>query len=174
MRIAGLTPRGDDWLQVPGTLPRVRLVTRVLASEDPAHDIQHIDLRTTALTEHSLDLPAASAKQSPGTARLVVERAGRLEIAVDAPTRQLLVVSESYHPGWQASVDGLPQKVLRVNGDFLGCVVGPGKQTVVLEFRPASLRQGRLASATGLGLIVVFLVFGLVRSQRRKPESAKP
>ena len=48
-------------------------------------------------------------------------------MAVATPTRQLLVVSESYHPGWQAAVDGVPQPVLRVNGDFLGCVVGPGK-----------------------------------------------
>ena len=44
-QIAGLAPRGDDWLEVPGTLPRVRLVTHAVASQDPARDIGQIDVR---------------------------------------------------------------------------------------------------------------------------------
>ena len=39
-QIAGLVPRGDDWLEVPDPLPRVRLVTHAVASQDPARDIQ--------------------------------------------------------------------------------------------------------------------------------------
>ena len=39
--IAGLVPRGNDWLQVSGTLPRVRLVTaRRGIDQDPARDIR--------------------------------------------------------------------------------------------------------------------------------------
>ena len=84
------------------------------------------------------------------------------------------MVSESYHPGWQAVVDGTPQPVLRVNGDFLGCVVGPGKETVSLDFHPESLRDGRLASAAGLGLTGIFLICGLVRFRRRPSEDEIP
>ena len=41
--------------------------------------------------------------------------------------------------------------MLRVNGDFLGCLVGPGKQTVTLEFRPGepAPRLARLSRRTG-------------------------
>ena len=35
-QIAGLMPCGTEWLQVPGPLPRVRLVTRAVPSQDPA------------------------------------------------------------------------------------------------------------------------------------------
>jgi hypothetical protein len=165
-QIAGLAPCGDDWLRVPGSLPRLRLVTHAVASRDPARDIQRIDVRSTALTEYPVDLPAGP----PGSVRLVNERPGRLELAVTAPSRQLLVVSESYHAGWQAVVNGATEPVLRVNGDFLGCVVGPGEQSVTLEFRPDSLRRGWIATTAGLGLTVFFLVFGLVRFRRRPPE----
>jgi hypothetical protein len=165
-RIAGLVPRGDNWLEVPGTLSRIRLVTHAVASSDPARDIRRIDVRTTALTEAPLALPTGS----PGSVRLVAERPGRLELAVAAPTQQLLVVSESYHAGWQATVNGSPQPVLRTNGDFLGCVVGPGKETVTLEFRPGSLRRGFLVSGAGLGLTAIFLACGLVHFRRRSPE----
>ncbi len=170
-KIAGLIPRGDDWLQVPGALPRVRLVTNAVASDDPARDIRHLDLHTTALTE----LPLRLSPTPPGTARLTAQRPGRLELAVDAPGRQLLVVSESYHSGWRATVAGAPQPVLRVNGDFLGCVVGPGKQNVLLEFRPDSLYRGLLASLAGLGLTAATLAYSMAPFRRpRRPEDLRP
>ena len=140
--IAGLKPRDDRWLEVPDPLPRVRLVTQTQASSDPAGDIARICPDTTALCEVPLGLPASK----PGTAALAAERPGRLDIEVDCPAPQLLVVAESYHPGWHAAVDGQPQTLYRVNGDFMGCVVGPGKHRVVLTFQPGSLRRGWLTS----------------------------
>ena len=52
-------------------------------------------------------------------------------------------------------VEGRPENVYRVNGDFMGCIVGPGKQRVVLTFEPNSLEAGRLASCLGMGLLSV-------------------
>ena len=112
------------------------------------------------------EFPLPLSETPPGEARLTAQRPGRLEVAIDAPGRQLLVVSESYHSGWRAAVDGASQPVLRVNGDYLGCVVGPGKQNVLLEFRPESLRRGLLASFAGLGLTVATLVCGMAPFRR--------
>lgn len=150
-KIEGLVAYDDHWLKVPRPLPRVRLVSRTEPSRDPARDLGRIDLESTALTEVPLALP----KATPGTATLLFERPGRLHIQCNCPTPQLLVVSESFHPGWQAIVDREPRQVFRVNGDFMGCLVGPGEQQVVLEFRPESLRRGRFVSWLGLGLIFV-------------------
>ena len=134
-QIAGLVPRGDDWLQVPGTLPRVRLVTQAVASRDPARDIGRIDLHTTALTE------------------LPVDAAGRLENRRGRPAVSRSVPAEWKSPSTRPAGNcwWFPKVIipagrrrrrpaaagLRVNGDFIGCVVGPGKQNVLLEFRPA-------------------------------------
>ena len=64
--------------------------------------------------------------------------------------------------------------MLRVNGDYLGCVVGPGKQNVLLEFRPDSLRRGLLASLAGLGLTAAALVYGMAPFRRPpRPEECR-
>jgi hypothetical protein len=141
----------DDthWLEVPHPLPRVRLVSQVTAGSDPYGDLAGICVDRAALSEVPLALPPAA----PGTAAVVSQRPGRLHVRVDCPAPQLLVVSEGFHPGWQAAVDGRPQPVLRVNGDFLGCPVAAGRHEVVFEFRPRSLALGWLDCYLGLGLL---------------------
>ena len=143
------TPRNVTWLETPNPLPRVRMVTQVRQSRDPAADIAIICPDTTVLCEVPIALPPSK----PGKAVLTSEQPGRLEIAVDCPAAQLLAVAESYHPGWHASIDGCPQEIYRINGDFMGCTVGPGKHRVELSFQPDSLQRGRLTSCLGLGML---------------------
>ncbi len=47
------------------------------------------------------------------------------------------------------------EKRLRVYGDFLGCLVGPGRHRVTLTFAPASAVYGLYATVIGLALTVV-------------------
>jgi hypothetical protein len=147
--IVGLKPYDDRWLQVPQPLPRVRMFTRTKTSKSPAYDIAKIPLDAVALCEVPLGLPPGQ----PGQASIWRERPGQLEIAVDCPTTQLLLVAESYHSGWRAWVDAKRQTVYRVNGDFMGCTVGPGRHLVVLKFEPGSLYRGWLATCFGLSLV---------------------
>jgi uncharacterized membrane protein YfhO len=83
-----------------------------------------------------------------------LDRPGELVVNVEANGRQLLVVADSFHAGWRATVDGRPAEVLRVNGDFLGCPVDSGRHEVRFVFDPWSLRWGRQMSLAGLALIV--------------------
>jgi hypothetical protein len=159
--IAGLIPHDENWLEVPGPLPKARLVTHVISSENPASDIGKIDIDSTALSEFSLALPPGN----PGEAVILGSRPGCLNIKTSCATRQMLVVAESYHAGWRCTIDGAAQHVYRINGDFLGCIVEPGTSEVHLEFQPESLRRGFLTSLAGLGLIVCCLASG---SSRRK------
>ncbi len=146
--IAGLLPVDPRWSRVPRPLPYVRMVTQVRSESDPAAQLEQIDVDTTALG----DVPLALPRGKPGKATLLERRPGKLVVETECNTRQLLVVAESWHPGWQAVTGTTRQPVLRVNGDFLGCVVEPGRQRVVLEFRPRSLWLGRLVSVAGLAL----------------------
>ena len=133
--IEGLAPYDEDWMQVPDPLPLVRLVAHVVPSDDPAADLAKIDLRREALCQYALALPPGEA----GTATLIQHRAGQIAVKVCCSSPQLLVVAESYHPGWRCLIDGSPKSVYRVNGDFLGCIVEPGNSEVRLEFHPDSL-----------------------------------
>jgi len=154
--IAGLKPHDDYWMEVPNPLPRVRLVTQTRTGSDPACDITRFRPETTALCEFALTLP----ESKPGTAVLAADYPGQLMIDVNCPAMQLLVVAESYHSGWRATVDGAPEELFRINGDFMGCVVGPGKHRVTMNFEPSSLQRGWLASFLGLCMMpLCFLGF---------------
>jgi hypothetical protein len=159
--IEGLVPYDQNWMQVPDPLPLVRLVTRVVPSDKPAQDLAKIDIRRQALCEYSLALPPGK----PGTATLIQNRGGLIDVKVCCSSPQLLVIAESYHPGWKCTIDGSPQRTYRVNGDFLGCVVEPGNTEVRLEFHPDSLARGRLATLAGLGMIGFCLFTGAARRE---------
>jgi len=166
IKIPGLTFQ-DAWSEVPDPLPRAYLVTAAQQSDRPAEDITKIPIETTALVERPLQIPAGT----PGIATRYDDRPGRMEIWVECPTPQLLVVSERYHPGWHARVESKPREVLRVNGDFMGCLVQPGEHRVQFVFQPSSLRYGAIVSCVGLALIACFFVgllppFGRMRSTR--------
>ena len=155
LTLSGVDRRLDDagrW-HVLGlaALPRARLVGRAKLSLDPRSDLRTIDLAHAAL----VDRPVAIDHGEEGSAVIVADRPGRIEVATEAPGRRLLVLSESHHPGWIAAIDGRPAEVVRVNGDYLGVVVGPGRMVVALRFAPRSAVVGRavsLASALIIGL----------------------
>ncbi len=167
--ICGLIPCDDNWSAVPDPLPRVRLVNRIIASNNPAADIAKIDVDSEALSDVSLVLPPAK----PGDASLIEDLPGRLGVRTEAPSAQLLVVAESYHPGWKATINGSPAQVYHINGDFMGCLVGPGTQLVMLQFQPASLRTGRLISYLGLGFLPFCLIGIWLKPATSKPEEPR-
>jgi hypothetical protein len=157
--IAGLLAADQHWLRVPAPLARARLVANVRL-ENISSDLAELRLAETALVSEPLDLPPGP----PGTATITRDRPGSIEVRTSAETRQLLVVAESYHRGWQASVEGRAAPVIRVNGDFLGCVVAAGNHRVRLEFRPPSLRAGKILSGCGLGLMLCFFIVNYRRA----------
>ena len=170
--IDGLQQIDEHWLKVPDPLPRIRMATRARQSSDPAADLDRIELESTVLIEQplgpshsnrvlrqSLKLPGGT----PGVARVVQQRPGRMHVRVESSTAQLLVISESYHSGWKALVDGRNEPVLRANGDFMGCSLGPGEHDVILEFRPACFRNGLIVSCLGLALLLATCLIQLRR-----------
>ena len=98
---------------------------------------------------------------------LEAEHPGRLEIVTKASAERLLVVAESYHPGWWAALDGQWRHPIRVYGDFLGLVVPEGRHRVEFEFRPWSLWIGSWVSLAALGLTLA-LFGGSFRGLKRR------
>jgi hypothetical protein len=165
--IDGICWRDDSWGEVPNPLPLVRLVSKTFTSSNPQIDLDRIDIGTTALTEIPLFTEKRGAIPSfvSGSAKLLEKQSGRIRVRTACEKPQLLVLAESYHPGWKAWVEGRQRPVYRVNGDFLGCLVGPRREDVVWEFQPDSLRRGRWFSLLGVCLLP-FATVGLIPGTR--------
>jgi hypothetical protein len=167
LRLAGAsyTEIGGRVEPLPTPFPRARLVSRSVASADPAGALPRIDPADTAVVASALELGGGA----PGSASVLEDAPGRLRVQVDAPTRQLLVTTEAWHPGWQARCDGAPCRVEAVYGDFLGAVVEPGVREVALRFAPDSLERGfRLAGAGAVALVVLPLAPVVARRVGRR------
>jgi Bacterial membrane protein YfhO len=163
-RLAGVRGRfGDDFVFSPLADPiaRARLLVDVRTSSNPGAEIDRIDIHRTALVAGTV--PALSGL--PGSATVAVDRPGRIVVNTVAPGRQLLTVSERFDEGWRATQDGRAIPVLRINGDFLGCVIDAGAHEVELRFQPRSFSTGAFVSALGL----VMLAVAAVVTARRKP-----
>ncbi len=134
-----------SWSPVFPTAPRARLMAQAVdhASGDKA--LSSVDVSPDA-ADLELD--------SPGEARVVEDAPGAIAVATDSETPELLVTTESYHSGWRVMVDGQDAPVLRVDGDFLGCLVDSGRHQVRFRFQPQSLMLGMVLSAGGLGLLL--------------------
>ena len=113
-----------------------------------------------------VDEPVAPEPGPPGRARIERDLPGAISLATAAPTRQLLVLSESFHPGWKVLVDGQPARVLRANGDFIGVVVEAGAHRVELRFAPRSFLVGRWISVAALVLVLGVALVGVIRRAR--------
>ncbi len=83
-------------------------------------------------------------------------RADRLELAVRAGSRGLLVLSEMHFPGWQATVNGSPATIYKVNGLLRGVLVPGGQSRIVMRYAPRSVLTG--AALTGLAVLGTLLL----------------
>ena len=94
-------------------------------------------------------------------------------MTVYAETAQpaLLVLGEIWYPGWQATIDGIEQPIVRVNGLLRGVYLEPGEYRVVWRYRPASLSWGAAVTLCALaGWLLSALVPALL--SRRRPGAA--
>jgi hypothetical protein len=104
------------------------------------------------------DLPAAEQGQTGDSIAVVSRRPGFYELAVDSVAAGLLVLSESFAPGWSVQVDGTPRELLRVDGTLQGVWIGPGSSRVVFEYRPTMLYVGLGITLATFALIGVWLL----------------
>jgi hypothetical protein len=88
---------------------------------------------------------------TPAVVTMLARRDDLWRFRVDANTPCLVVVNESFFPGWEAWVDGAPSSIIRTNAIVRGVAVGAGSHLVEFSYRPRSFRWGATISlATAL------------------------
>lgn len=131
---------------------------RALLRDDAA---ESFDPAVEALVERPLPGLSAVAPAPLPTSSVEVLSFDDDEIRLLAETSApgLLVTSELDYPGWTATVGGLPGVVEPVNGGFRAVRIEPGRNDVVLAYRPWRPRVGlAIAAASALVLLALVLV----------------
>ena len=153
---------GRAWLVHAATLAADDAAA-LAALADPA-----FDPRARAILSDIATLPMSSASPSdaalPGEAvTIAAYTAEQVALRADVAAPALLILADTFYPGWQATVDGAPVPVLRANLMFRAIALPAGQHDVVLTYRPASWQQGSLISLLTLGGLLVVLAASFYR-----------
>jgi Bacterial membrane protein YfhO len=159
----------------PGALPRAYLVGRVRFVGDRAAALAALD--DAAVTGGAAAvvvgapgpgeeaLVAAPAGRA-GTAEIVVDGPERVVVSVDAPRPALLVLADSFAPGWRVAVDGEERPLREANHYVRGVPVPPGAHRVEFTYTAPGFRAGLgLAAIAWAGLAAIALLAGRRRAE---------
>jgi len=108
----------------------------------------------------------------PGEAVIREYAPERVVVDVDAPSDGYLVLSDTYYPGWVATVDGRPEKIVRANYLFRAVSVPKGGHVVEFVYRPNIVRLGLLVSGASVGVAVLVLLATAVHICKRDVRDA--
>jgi hypothetical protein len=94
------------------------------------------------------------------TANLTFEKNTPNEIIINVNTKSpaLLMLTDNYYPGWTATIDSQPTKILKANVAFRSVWIPEGDHTVVFSFHPPLLRISLFIMFIGVILLIAIRI----------------
>jgi hypothetical protein len=161
-----------SWLyRLNRTVPRVFIVPKVIRENDSLQIMNRlISEKFDPLKEVVLDqlLAIPLKKHFRGQAEIHSYANQKVTIRASLNSSGVLVLVDSYYPGWRVFVDGKEGEILRANLFFRGVFLSAGDHTVEFRYQPWSFTMGLIISLVTLCGVVIG---SLVRSCRKRKEA---
>ncbi|MDE6393411.1 MAG: YfhO family protein [Muribaculaceae bacterium] len=151
---------GNDYQENPGALGNAWFVSGIDYVADADHEmaaLDSLDTRTRAVADKKFSavLGQASAPAPGDTVYETSYAPNRLTYKARSARGGVAVFSEIYFPwGWQATVDGKPAEIGRVNYVLRALRLAPGTHDIEFRFDPKSLHV-----TNALGVTAVILIY---------------
>jgi len=97
-----------------------------------------------------------------GVARVTKRSANHVRIEVEANEICALVLSDTFFPGWDATLNGAEIEIFPANYAFRGVIVPEGNHVVEFEYMPISFRAGLAISVFTAVMSIVAIVWSTV------------
>ncbi len=146
--------------RVPDPLPRAFAVSGVRVADG----IPALELLRDAAFDPALEvlLPDdAPARPIPGFSadvRIAVQKADRTRLETRLSHDGLVVLVDSFDPGWRVTVDGRHANLLRANVGFMAVRVPAGAHDIEFVYRPRALLVGLAFSLAAVGLLATLML----------------
>jgi hypothetical protein len=164
----------------PHALPRAwRALRGEAAPADPQAALARLvdpgfDVHTTVLLDPlPPEFAGGDAKPDESTStRIEIDQPEHVAIRTRGASAAMLVLNDSFYPGWEATLDSTPVPLLRANTAFRAVAVPPGEHVVEMRYRPRSYRLGlALAGLTAFALTVAMLRDDVRAASEPEPEA---
>lgn len=156
-------PRGFGVYSIPHPFPRAYMVGQSKRLEDPLSRpelLKSHDFTKAVILQDSRSLPSPSSERplEMVPAKIASYEPARVVIDAFAPRPCYLVLSDSFYPGWRATVDGEEKQIIKANFLVRAVRLQAGEHEVVFEYQPSMYYAGRAVSlATAILIIAVFI-----------------
>jgi hypothetical protein len=176
--LAGRFPRYYSWLyKISGSVPRAYVVNKAKVVKDSADVLPLLsdpgfDPAQEVVVEDVVTIEPNRPLQA--RAKIVRYEDTLVVVHVDSNDDGVLVLADSYYPGWQAYVDGKQTKIFRANHFFRGVSVLAGAHVIEFKYEPQSFRLGLLVSLLTVFCLLVISVSLLVRRSKDLSDPPNP
>jgi hypothetical protein len=154
-----------------GASPAAAVVPEVQVEPDSARRIALLwsptfDPAKTAILEE----PLLAIGQAGGTGTAVIEGNGDDTLVVRARSSgpALMTISRTYHPSWQAEIDGVSAPVLRANHALMAVPLSQGDHRVVLRYRPRIVYLAATVTVTTWAIVLLVTAIAASLELRRR------
>jgi len=153
--------------------PRAFVAQRVAIASNADQELETIgapgfDPRRDATVRASELHGAAPGGGAGGSARVVGETGTSVTLRATLAQSGLVVLDDTWAPGWSVTVDGVPAHPLQADAVLRGVVVPAGTHAVVWRYRVPGLALGAALSALGLVVALAWAGLLLARVRRRR------
>jgi uncharacterized membrane protein YfhO len=131
------------------------------------------DLRTTVLLEEQPTLAMPSMPNSVDSAWISEYKPESVTVGVSAPQNGFLVLTDTWYPSWQVTVDNKPAKCFRAYGALRAVEIPAGSREVRFEFHSDRYTLGKTVTwLTILPLLGIIGVCTWLGRRRKVPTDA--
>jgi len=122
---------------------------------DPASDLRHtIFVSSGEAVEND---NKENGQSGEGIVHILAYESSKVILSVEAPSEGAIFLSDTYYPGWNATVDGKKTEILKADYAFRAVLVEKGKHTIEFIYQPISVIIGFVLTVVGLVFFVIVI-----------------
>ena len=83
------------------------------------------------------------------------------EVAIESKTQSsvILLLTDTYYPGWKVYLDGVQTKLLKADGVYKAVDVPQGRHEIVFKYDPLSFKIGLVTSVMSVIVLLLVLLY---------------
>jgi hypothetical protein len=162
-------------------LPRAYLVHRAQVANSEKEALSRItkpsfEMKSTVVIEPTgnyTTIENDDTNEQIEYARITKSTANDVTVAVQSNSSGVLVLNDTFYPGWSATIDGIETPIHRANYLFRGVQITKGNHEIKFHYFPLSFSIGLLLLALGTGAAFASVVTEKAKANSKSTNTAE-
>jgi hypothetical protein len=176
--LIGHFPEYFSWLyKIDGTLPRTYIVSKTVVENNTEQILRRLSTAGFDPTQEViLDQEIAIKGKLALEARAAIVRNENRVVTIHTSTNDdgILILADSYYPGWKAYVNGKEEGIRRANLFFRAVPLPAGNHTVEFRYEPWSFKIGLGVSSVTILFLIIISVIVFIRTSKTTHAEPRP